>query len=289
MENTTSCENTQRGGNTANKSLEQRTLKHIRLMPKGVYLIDMDGVLFDYAGAFSRIWNDRYSSEGYPLLDASKQKHFYMEDNLPDEFRHLAGELVENDEYFFRNLEPIKGAIEGITALAEDNSVYICTSPNTKNDHCAQAKIYSVRKYLGDDWVKKTIITKDKTIVKANYLIDDKPEITGAFAKSWEHIMYDQPYNRKIKTDLRFSWQKGIFHRFYSGSEESELDKMHAESWQRYLHETGQISREEYKSNLRKLKFGIKINDNDQSKDTLENKLEYKRLDAMEQDVVWND
>jgi 5'-nucleotidase len=63
-----------------------------------------------------------------------------------------------------------------------------------------------VEKNLGPDWVKRVILTKDKTLVKADFLIDDKPEITGAEAVPvWEHILYDRPYNRGANRK-RLTW-----------------------------------------------------------------------------------
>ena len=48
---------------------------------------------------------------------------------------------------------------------------------------------------MGEDWIKRIILTKDKTIINADMLVDDRPQIQGATIPSWEHIIYDQPYN----------------------------------------------------------------------------------------------
>lgn len=56
-------------------------------------------------------------------------------------------------------------------------------------------------------------LTNDKTIVKGDILIDDKPEPIGLEKPEWEHIIFDQPYNRYIKDKRRincFNW-KSIF------------------------------------------------------------------------------
>ena len=56
-----------------------------------------------------------------------------------------------------------------------------------------------VENYLGDAWVKRIILTRDKTLIKGDYLIDDKPVITGVErSPEWEQIVYDRPYNRDV-------------------------------------------------------------------------------------------
>lgn len=55
------------------------------------------------------------------------------------------------------------------------------------------------------EWMERVVFTQDKTILKADFLIDDEPfpELTGEFEPSWEHILFDQPYNRGIKDKKR--------------------------------------------------------------------------------------
>ncbi|MCT7149596.1 hypothetical protein M1196_23400, partial [Salmonella enterica subsp. enterica serovar Oranienburg] len=56
------------------------------------------------------------------------------------------------------------------------------------------------------------IITTDKTLVRGDILIDDKPVISGELpeystgtnhARSWEHVIFDQSYNRHITNRRR--------------------------------------------------------------------------------------
>jgi 5'-nucleotidase len=189
--------------------LQPNPFEHIYSMPKGTYLVDMDGVLFNYVKGFEEIW--RRIHPNLQPFNPYNQKFFYVEDNMPKEYKSLIEEIIDNDPLFFEELPPIAGALEGIKKLAEKNKVYICTAPNTRNDYCASGKIKSIKKHLGIEWVRRTIITKDKTIVHGDYLIDDKPDISGDFQRSWTHILFDQPYNRNVETIYRFNWQKGLF------------------------------------------------------------------------------
>ena len=38
-----------------------------------------------------------------------------------------------------------------------------------------------IQAYMGKDWIKRMVVTRDKTVVKADLLIDDKPRITGTY------------------------------------------------------------------------------------------------------------
>ena len=78
--------------------------------------------------------------------------------------------------------------------------------------YCVLEKYQWVEKYLGYGFTKKLILTRDKTLVRGDMLIDDKPEITGIQKPVWEHIIYDFPYNRHITGNRRIvrwkNWRK---------------------------------------------------------------------------------
>ena len=38
-----------------------------------------------------------------------------------------------------------------------------------------------IEEHLGEDWLDKIIITKDKTVVNGHVLIDDRPNIKGIY------------------------------------------------------------------------------------------------------------
>lgn len=64
-----------------------------------------------------------------------------------------------------------------------------------------------VEKHLGREATNRLILTKDKTLVRGDILIDDKPHIAGAMRPQWKHIVYDAPYNRERKDVPRMTWQ----------------------------------------------------------------------------------
>ena len=131
---------------------------------------------------------------------------FYVENNYPEEFRNRIQKVYKTPG-FFATLPPIDGALEALADLSSHYNVYICTSPLLENPSCAQDKTDWIAKHLGDTWLKKLIISKDKTLVKGDILIDDKPVIKGVNSKpAWQHVLYDQKYNAHIKDKPRLNW-----------------------------------------------------------------------------------
>ena len=76
---------------------------------------------------------------------------------------------------FFRKLEPIEGAIEGINKLSEYYDVWILTKPSVNNPMSYTEKRLWVEDHLGFDWCNKLIICPDKSLMKGHLLIDDRP------------------------------------------------------------------------------------------------------------------
>lgn len=168
-------------------------------------LIDMDGVIADFDSEFLRRWRERYPDKFYVPL--AERTTFYVKEQYPDELKPLASEIIW-EPGFFRDMMPVDGGRE---ALFEMNKmgfeVYICTSPLSTYKNCVLEKFEWVDKVLGSQWVDRLLLTKDKTLIKADYLIDDKPNITGVEdMPSWEHIVYDCPYNRGVNK-RRITWE----------------------------------------------------------------------------------
>lgn len=167
-------------------------------------LIDMDGVLADFEGEFSKRWHEQYPEKTYVPLE--ERRTFYVKESYPEDLRPLVTGIFAEPS-FFRQMMPIAGAVEAVKEMDKMNlEVFICTSPRSVYKNCVLEKYEWVEQHLGSDWVKRVILTKDKTLVKGNYLIDDKPVITGAeTVPMWEHILYDQPYNRHVNRK-RLTW-----------------------------------------------------------------------------------
>jgi 5'-nucleotidase len=155
----------------------------------------MDGVIADFDGEFLKRWRERHPDKFFIPLE--ERTTFYVKDQYPEDLKPLVAEILL-EPGFFREMMPMTGAREALLEMEGMGlEVFICSSPLSTYTNCVLEKYEWVEKFLGAAWVKRIILTKDKTLVKADFLIDDKPEVTGAeTVPGWEHVVYDRPYNR---------------------------------------------------------------------------------------------
>jgi 5'-nucleotidase len=107
---------------------------------------------------------------------------------------------------FFRSLPLIEGGDVAIHSLMNSgHDVLICTSPLTASSTCMQEKYDWVRHYFGQKMASNMVITKDKTMVRGDILIDDRPEVRGRFEPNWEHILFHAPYNAAVANRRRLN------------------------------------------------------------------------------------
>lgn len=167
-----------------------------------IVLTDLDGVIADWGHEWDR-HAALYPELGLPLT--RDQTSFDLTAGLD-----LAGHLAVNEimEYpgFYAALRPMPRAIRALHEMVEAGyDVYIVTSPWLSNPTCASDKLNWTERYIGEGWGARTIITSDKTLVKGDILIDDKPKISGSAAPEWEHVWYTQPYNAKLSGKRRMN------------------------------------------------------------------------------------
>ena len=74
---------------------------------------------------------------------------------------------------FYRDLEPMPGALDAFNWLNEHFDVYICSSPSWRNPSSWIDKRLWVDNVLGEKARKKLILTHNKGLVRGDYLIDD--------------------------------------------------------------------------------------------------------------------
>lgn len=174
-------------------------------MDKKIILVDMDGVLADFEGRFLEIWKKKFPH--HPHVPLEKRETFYLEEDYPEGLEKDIGDIFSAPG-FFENLDIIPGSKEALTKMeALGHKVLICTSPTSKYENCVLEKYHWVSRNLGYEWTKKMIVTKDKTLVIGDMLIDDKPEHKGLRIPLWKYVLFDAPYNRKVKSDLRITWK----------------------------------------------------------------------------------
>ena len=171
------------------------TVQHTPESHNMLILLDQDDVLADFESGFRRHWRNRFGEDA-PI--EGKEHLFYIRDRLPEHLQAYAAELY-GTVGFFESLPPVSGAVEAARALlAAGHDVRICTAPVNQYRYCAGEKIAWVEQHLGTEWTRRVIIAKDKTWVRGDILIDDKPNIEGTLPPLWQHRLYDAPHNRHL-------------------------------------------------------------------------------------------
>ena len=170
-----------------------------------IILIDMDDVIADFDGEFYRKWNKIHPDKH--ITPPDERKCFYLIDESPEEYTELI-RGVYTAPGFIKSLPVIKGSIEGVKEIAsKGHKIFICTAPLNAYQNCVKEKYEWIEEHLGFEWTKKLILTKDKTLVQGDILIDDKPEVTGVAKPVWEHIVFEKAYNRNTNHTKRITWQ----------------------------------------------------------------------------------
>ncbi len=169
-------------------------------------LIDMDGVLADFdREVLNRI------REQYPYIPIlSERSNFYISEDYP-EHKELVKE-VSDQPGFFNSLPLVDFALEGWQRIIDlGYNPRICSSPISSNPNSEQEKLSWIERHFvpvfGGYVVEQAIITKDKHLHEGRALIDDRPEVRNSNEANWEHIVFDQPYNKHINGPRLINWQ----------------------------------------------------------------------------------
>jgi len=96
---------------------------------------------------------------------------------------------------FFTTLLPMPGALEFWKKWETAADLWFLTRPSFPNRHCYTEKAEWVHRYLGDEGVKKLILSPRKDLLKGDLLIDDaincgQPSFEGEW---WQFGSEDYP------------------------------------------------------------------------------------------------
>lgn len=169
-----------------------------------IFLLDMDGVLSDFDKGVRTEWYRRYPGE--PLIPEEARQHFFIDDEHP----HYAERIqdIYRAAGFFIGLLPIDGCQSAVRDMQRLGlELFVCTAPLFHSPTCMREKYDWLAKHFNENFARRMIVTKDKTLVYGDYLIDDRPDVTGVReTPDWEHILYDRPFNRRINNQRRLTW-----------------------------------------------------------------------------------
>lgn len=166
-------------------------------------LVDMDGVQADLEERFWAQW--AATQPDAPQRADADPTHFYLEDQLPEAWRPQVRDLV-NSPGFYRDLPPVPGAGVALNEMLDHGwDVIVCTAPLLSNPTCASDKLAWLEEHIGPGWSRRCVIAKDKSLVRGDLLIDDKPTVTTTLTPTWTHVVFDAPYNRTAASPHRLT------------------------------------------------------------------------------------
>jgi len=158
-----------------------RRRKMLISRPKKV-ILDLDEVVVDMMSEVVLRYNEIYKSD-LTLEDITEWK-------LPQDMK----DIYEKDFTFFRYLNPIPGAIEGIKILMKYYDIIIATS-HSQLPFIAYEKVKWVRYFL-PELSGSMMIGPRKDVLQGEYIIDDCYDYLVSSPCNQKLIM-DRPWNRK--------------------------------------------------------------------------------------------
>lgn len=187
-------------------------------MTKLVVAFDLDGVVVDWYGEVLR----HLPPEIHIPHDGIKT--FYVEENYPEEHRAIIKDTIKR-QGFYDAMKPMAGAIDTMNRIFDDERYhpFLCSSPETDSNHqsCWSEKARWVSRYLGERWLDRLMLVKDKSLAKADIIVDDKPEMFGHYLENdgvaWRRFVFSHNYNLGTQ-GVRVGWD----------NMEEELAKVHA-------------------------------------------------------------
>ncbi len=149
--------------------------------------IDMDEVMADALGKLIRLYEKEF---GKSVKQEVLQGHF-LEEVIDPDHKHVIREyLFEKD--FFQDLEVMPDSQAVIFELSQHYDVYIVTAAMEFPDSLSH-KYQWLREHFSFLSWKNFVFCGDKSIIRADYLIDDHPKNLSVF--SGEPIIFTSPHN----------------------------------------------------------------------------------------------
>lgn len=174
----------------------------MRLRYDDTLLVDMDGPISDFEQRVEDHMREHHPEWMIPKLERAPG---WVAEEYRDKFGPEAHKAVYDlcgAPGFFESLPPVYRAAETLNdLLGRGLNVRVCTSPALWNPTCASAKFEWLDRHIGEGWSHRCIITKDKTLARGRFLIDDKPFVQGSLAPEWKQILWKTSYNSPFHDD----------------------------------------------------------------------------------------
>jgi len=148
--------------------------------------IDMDEVMADALGEHVRRYNAAFGT----AMTAEELHGRHLEDYVPSAHRAAAEAML--DASFFADLEPMPGCQDVVRELHERHDVFIVTA--AMDVPCSfDAKYRWLQRHFPFIPVSRFVFCGDKSIVEADYLIDDRARHFARF--KGRPVLFSAPHN----------------------------------------------------------------------------------------------
>jgi 5'-nucleotidase len=159
-------------------------------------VVDMDEVLANFVDPVISRWNAVYGTAhtraGFNMWDMSKTLG-------PGAYQTVEHWLSEPS--FFRNLQPLDGAVDGLNYFTEHNGfdIIIATSISSTVHNAYDAKRAWLAQWFPKLNLRNLIAVQRKEIVRGDILIDDAPHNISAWIDTNRSaIIMDRPWNQDL-------------------------------------------------------------------------------------------
>lgn len=171
-------------------------------------LVDMDGVLADFDLEIA----NRLAARHPHIPLAVSRTNFYVSEDYPEHAKLI--KAMSDEEGFFASLPLVDGALNGWQQIIDCGyRPRICSSPISTNPYSKAEKLGWLEEHFvpvfGSWVVDQAIITKHKEEYDGIALIDDRPEVRNADMATWQHIIFDRPYNQHSRQPRLYGWGDG--------------------------------------------------------------------------------
>jgi 5'-nucleotidase len=172
-------------------------------------LVDQDATIADFERALLSAFRVKHPDA--PFIDIADR----CEVSARKQYGPVWGPAVDaimKAEGFYLSLPVIAGAARALEEMLEaGHEVFVCTAPLSGTRYCMPEKLAWVEERLGESWVDRVIITKDKTLVgdqsRQCVLVDDRPGVAGLVKPPpWQQVLFDAPYNQAALGPRLTSW-----------------------------------------------------------------------------------
>lgn len=173
---------------------------------------DLDGVHSLWDDGVDEIAREMGADlRGFPLKHERTSFEFYKEKTEAEQKMIL--EIMGHPD-LYKRLKADPRVTEAFVKVREAGHINrFASTPWTGNLTCMQDKEDFVANVYGEEARKHLVLLHDKTVLRGDLLIDDKPVLHGLMEDDLDpiHVIPSQPYNLDVDTPYRIKdWEKDL-------------------------------------------------------------------------------